>query len=554
MAGNTIKLDEKRLGMILHAFKGKSCAFYAERVENGETSFQGGAVEVLSDDSIGEIPIGTLFGYGSLQKPLFLNVALFRIIEKGLAKDATKRAIMKNSWDRRALKVLNELRKEDKLEPLLEPEERSPTILQMLTHLRAFTSSQQHLIGPDGNFIMCEDTFIQVFGRLTNAEKWDDMPDYYYSNWNFVVAELIIKHATGLSLSEALKELVLKPFELNNTVVDKEAFDLKKGTIAKPFIITPDATSQEVPIQHYLRDDIELAVGGGYSCIKDIAALLRFLMEAYTKEDKLLEKRFFESDDVIKGEDAGSQSFLSGLRVSLDSDAAASDSVERALSGSYYKLGTRHGQSVDVIMKGGTIRGYSCRYYLVPKGRLFVIVLTNSSGIVDPSLHIGQDILQELLGLENHKDIRLEAPKILANQSIVVQSCTAGLLTPLEFIDKEVAGLEAVFTDRMSLGRMDIKRSRTNMLEVEIHDSRSTKRYSTTRMRLLKIANNVLAVAPNPTEAAVDFHTVWRDFALKMEWDGDIVRSLQRIPASSVTDMNNIPEKGYKAKFERDFH
>jgi CubicO group peptidase (beta-lactamase class C family) len=553
MAGNTITIDDKRLGAILHKLKGDSCAFYAERVENGITSFQAGAIKVSSDGRTFGIPVETLFAYASLQKPLFLNIALSKIIDEGMLEDARKRRIMKGSWGRGALKVLNELRKADNLDPLQEPKGHSTTILQLLAHIHAFTSSQQHLIGPEGSFLMCEDTFVQILGRLTDAEERDYVSNYHYSNWNYIVAALIIKHATALSLSEALKKLVLDPFELTNTIVDEAAFDLKQDAIARPFVTTPDATSQEVPIRHYLRDDLELAVGGGYSCVEDIAKLLRFLMEAYTKDNKLVEERFFQSNVVLKGEDSGSQSFLSGLRVSLDSEAAGSESVERALFGNYYKLSMRRGQSVDVIMKAGTVKGYSCRYYIVPKGRLFVVILTNSSGLVDPSLHIGQDILQHLLELDDPKDIGSKVSGILTKQCAIAQFCTAGLLPPLRFSAREINGLEAVYIDEKSLRQVDIRRSGTDALDVKIEDCRSTGRNSTTRMRLLKVADDVLSVAPHATEAAVDFYTIWRDFALEMKWDGGDVRFLHQISASSVTDVKNVPEKGYKAKFTRNF-
>jgi hypothetical protein len=74
---------------------------------------------------------------------------------------------------------------------------------------------------------------------------------------------------------------------------------------------------------------------------------------------------------------------------------------------SAYTLGVGpNGIPLEVIYRSGTVTGYESCFYFMPETKSFVIVLTNTTGLVDTSDHISRLLLQELFEL-NYKPSKL---------------------------------------------------------------------------------------------------------------------------------------------------
>lgn len=535
MAGSDGFVDIKKIGKLLRDLNGHSCAFYAEIHNNGKTTFDQGAIELLANDEQKTIDINTLFAYGSFQKTLFINLALDKIMTGQLVNNVEKRMCVMNAWDRPALTVLNELRRADGDGPLSVPTKPTPTILEVLTHIDAFFYDHKHLFGPDGAVLMCEKTLAELLRQADEAEQPRQRGCYHYSNFNHIIAAMIVCRATDMSLSDALQELVLKNEQgvlgLKKTIISEQMLKDNEYPIAEPYVITQNGTFQATR-RDYFRDDLELAVGGGYSCVRDIAKLLRFYMEALSSKDTVITDRLLSSEVNLKIAGVDCQSSLTGLRIPLNSRAVTSESIEGAFQRSYYDLGKKHGENVDAILKAGTVRGYSSHYFILPRARLFLVVMTNSSGVVDPSLHISLYVLKELLNIRSSADIQAQAPQILVTQRSIATSRTASLSLALDFDASEVTELEASYIDSRISMRMDIViLSGTNKLGVRLANYLSPSK-CTSVMRLVKIAEGTLAVVPEPAETAIDLYVTWPDFVLRFEKIAGSITSLRRLPVT----------------------
>jgi CubicO group peptidase (beta-lactamase class C family) len=541
---------------MLSAQKAHSCAFWAEIVSepnSEESALRDYATADGVDIESTTIGVDSLFALGSGMK-LFINFALYRMMEEWetVLDDTEVQEMMRHAWNEPAFALYNTLRDHRGLSQWVEPRSCTPSVNQLITHSYGFPAHQRGLFGPDGSFLMSEETFGQTFAALVDSHSQAQGGDYNYSNWNTILLGFIIRHATGQPLAEALKSIVLDHCQMNNTVLDPNTFEQKRDKIAHPHVNTLESTCLESLPLNFLDNDAALAVGGGFSCVRDVAQLLKYLLKRAIDRDKIITEKFFQSKDIIKGEKLGRCSFPSGIYASLDSEATGSQSFERFPRSKIYKLGRKDGDSVMAISKAGAVRGYSCHFYMIPLLHLIVAVMTNTSGIADPSHIISQYIIQQIAQLYPQLDnIEQKASKIYTrNQQFLKRE--AACYRPLrDFSSEEQRDLQGRFIEATTRQCIVIQVSEGGQLFAYIEEGCGEQPRQTSRMRLIKIAKNMLAFSPSPQHLAVDAYHAWRNVGLRIRKYGGEIRELVIIDEPAVTGGSNSRVAAFNEVYKR---
>ncbi|KAF2097345.1 hypothetical protein NA57DRAFT_57937 [Rhizodiscina lignyota] len=524
----------------------RNAVCYAEMVdyEGNRTSNDGLPNEplVAGPSPNGTIDENTLFGIGSVQKTI-IATALGFIVEEPttLARLKDDKApkiqdIMKGeeTWSEPAFLILNQLRGIRGKQTLEIPSRISPSLKELLVHVRAFSANQRYLFGPEGTIFMSDEVFERIMRDL--GDKAGDTLGYNssYSNWNYVVAGMIVQETMGTkTLSEALKILVLDELKMSCTVLDLDGFNTKKTGIAEAFIDTVELGCHRVDRPRYFQDTTELSVGGGYSCVEDLAKLLAFLTRKFLMEDW---KEFFRLHGV--GTDTFDYTSTTiGNYGLLDSPVMGMQSFDRTEQAPYL-LGKEEKGSHYVISKAGAVKGYSCHYYIEPNEGIFVIVLTNSSGIIDMSNHIGQYMLQQMLKLKPRVDFVEKVRQIYASrrQFLIDSRNTEPRSDHNGFNLEELSRLAGVYEHRLSQQRIIID-MKNHEAEVYV-DGQSPKHPKRTQeLRMAWIREDTFSVYPVSGECTIDgYGAAW--FGLEFEvqkTQGQISALLARSTSSAGT-------------------
>lgn len=529
------KVIEKILGIPGHT----SCVYYVGVVDDkGAPQFDESHTVNLSPlVSASVVNKNNLFGIGSITKTIIATALGFIVEEPRTLQNQPPdvQRIVEGAWCESAFGVLNRLRLARKLPTLTPPYRLNPSVKELLLHIQAFAPDQRYLFGPEGSFLMSDKVFEEIIADLGNRVDETPTPNASYSNWNYVIAAMIIKDTMGTSLPEALKTLVLEPLGMERTVLDLDEFSEREWEMAEAFIDTIDRGCRRVSRRPcYLRDTTELAVGGGYSCVEDIAKLLKFLFK------KLIKKQWKGFFDAHEFEINTSESWTSvlGNYGPLDSQVVGMQSYDRTGQTGSYQLGKLNGESHDVISKAGAVKGYSCHHYIVPRKGLFVIVLTNSSGIIDTSNHIGQYILQQTLGLEPAVDFVKEARKIYnSRREYLSKSKHTGIRSNYGvFSPDELRSLVGVFKHEMSRQRITISH-KNRKAEIFIDGMSSTDQRRTRSLEMFKVSENTMTLRPLSGETTIDGYDAWFDLEFKIQKEEGRVSALVIESSASQKDV-----------------
>ena len=520
---NKPKIRKNVVEAILTAQKAHSCAFRAEVVSESspeEPVLQDYATaDGVDDESMTTTGADKLFAFGSGMK-LIINFALYRIMEdwKTVLKDDKVKAMMRDAWNKPAFGIYNELRDHRGLPQWREPQHRSPSVIQLMTHSYGFLAHRRGLFGPDGTFLMSEETFGQIFAPLVDRPSNIQVGDFCYSNWNTMLLGFIIRHATGQSLANALKVIVLDYCQMSNTVLDRETFEQNRDKIARPNVSTAISGSKESSIVWFLDDDAALAVGGGFSCVEDMTKLLKSMLKPAMNEVDRIKEKLFHSNVTIIDQGIHRWSFPSGICGPLDSEATGSESFERIPGSKIYKLGRHSGKSLNAISKAGVVRGYACHFYMIPYRKLVVAVMTNTSGIADPSQMVAQYLIQEIVGLDPPLDaFGYKASEIYTRNRNLLKSEATCHRPHLGFSSKEQENLPGRYVETITRQRIVIKRLDHDQLCAYIEEGCERQPRQTSQMKLIKIANDTITFSPFLWNLAVDAYHAWRNFGLQIK-------------------------------------
>lgn len=493
----------------------------------------------------------TLFGFGSFQKTI-IAVAMYRIIEEGagIKEQANKeqaikvQKVMKDAWERLAFEVVNELLEIRGGSTITPPSMKAPTIKQILQHESALAPDQRYLFGPEGSFLMSDDLFKEVITSLIDREHSNEGPHYRYSSWNTILAALIVKLAYGSTLAAALRTTVLDRCEMTNTILSLKEFESGQHDIAEAFTSTfSNPECRRISPPQYFSDTAELAAGGGYSCVQDIAKLLKWILDLLL-DGKSAKSKAFQSS-LVKTEDGDHNSTIFGIKTRLDSLVTGSQSFDHQWQKEVYKLGCFRSENVEAISKAGAIKGYSCHYYLIPTFHMFTIVMTNSSGILDPSNHISQCLIQQLLHLR--PKVRKWGKKIELIQSMKLKDLEpffGSQVVDERLSQNALAEYVGTFTHAQSKQKIIVQRSQDGRIDVFIQGSveprKPTKNLVMTRKPgITRNSDVILALFSEPEDSSIDECDSWKGLELKVVRRGSEVFALEVVRAAPTTPQND---------------
>lgn len=463
-----------------------------------------------SEDEIDKSGAKNIYAIASLTK-ILVNVAYSKLIFQGLYKNKDL------SWDKSACDLFNEVRRAHG-KSLIRRFARDPTILELLLHRNGFAPMNRVLLAPDGTFLMSEEEFLEIAPRLTEdyfrggKQGWCE-----YSNANHIFAGIILEEITGRRLSEIMKEIVFDPLQMTLTVMDKPSLlqlEAAGAIIAEGHRVSGDMT-QLIPIleRKYLTDTVEVAPLGARSCTEDLAKLIRELLMAL---DNVSSK--FQEQEVLyffgpkcDFHDGGKVT-LGGLYCALDSTLSGSESLNKILVPSNefppYTLGRPPNESQShSYYNAGSIDGFTSSMYVSLKRRLFVIVLSNSTGPMDVTDHIARYVLQSVL--------KLAPPVDIINKAIEEGRRASRRVQEYERKDEDLLA----WSDDMK-GLVGTYKSVKHGQELEIlkegHVFLRRKGKSSSQMEA-RVSGSTLRIFPGPEGFGIERWSVWdnRDFRMQ---------------------------------------
>ncbi|KIW05368.1 uncharacterized protein PV09_03884 [Verruconis gallopava] len=550
-------IDRGLIREILTAYQAHSCAIRAEFVSS-KSEFKCFLQDFVTADGIDDRCVTNgaqrLFILGSGMKSL-INFALYRMIEEGgdvFGNDHEVRRLMANAWEADAFGLYNALRKLRKLPAAMVPAKYTPYLCQLMTHTNAFPAFQRGLIALDGTFIMSEDTFCETVANIMDSIPKPSKGKFCYSNWNTLFLAFIIEHATGEPLSQALKRIVLNYCGMNNTCFDLETLRKKEHMIVSPHVTTAESGLLQTDIPSFLDSGAALAIGGGFSCVEDMTRFLQVLHGRVLNGDERFRDIFFRSEDEITDGECIKRSFLGGIFSDLDSEATGSESFERIPGSKVYTLGRYDGQSIAAISKAGAVRGYASHFFIIPKMGMIMSVMTNTSGVADPSLVVSQFIIQSVLGLKPAiRFSRQMMAEIFKEKQSILKSDTRCHQADKGFSSQECKELQGEYVETLTRRHLIIEQAGQNTLRAYMKESSRSTSIQTTKMKLIKIAENVVTFLPELSNVAIDTYHSWKlvEFQVKRSREGKIY-ALDRADITSSPKLRSTWYNDFNESFK----
>ncbi|KAI9783648.1 MAG: hypothetical protein M1839_003496 [Geoglossum umbratile] len=313
----------------------------------------------------------------------------------------------------------------------------SVTIMSLLLHMSGLPSLTDLILGPDGHVWATRERLLSVVNSTPEYGEVGSSGDaklrVEYSNSGYILAGFLIdRFSSQGSVGLFLKERLFEPLGMDSTITHCAA---SHSGIAAPHVVTADRASMPIPHKNYSEDTVAFSAMGIYSCTKDLAIFFEALLSAYANGSQ--EPRSPLSADVAQtvlgpyiasyhnGDSKGDVGYGLGVchTTSLQSSAVGMFSLNRIVSpglcgidGFRLRGGLGNSQE-EIFCHGGAITGYESVFYLMPKTRSFIVVLTNATGLGDASDFISRLLLQNLFDLELERSI-LEISNLCADERL----------------------------------------------------------------------------------------------------------------------------------------
>jgi CubicO group peptidase (beta-lactamase class C family) len=389
----------------------------------------------------------SIYAIGSLTK-LLIAVLISTIVDKlsysNEPEDEPYRKLRKSypdPWNTTFTKLFNTFsgRKMSSLP-------KNPTLRYVLLHVNSLPPMNWILLAPDGTSTISTKEFLDVAPRLAEAAYRDgEGNNIEYSNGNYILIGLLIQAIAPPedTLQKLMKKHIFKPLGMNRTYMNRS--DLGDVLYARPHVVSTNGRRPLIHLPGFRADAIVNFAMGAFSCTRDIAILLRNLLASLDGDEAMFKKDFVLRllQPQVKFDEAESDTqTLCGIHTTLDTSTPGSRSINRLITPtkycSTYRLGVRDGKDVAQVpayYMTGAVHGYASCFYLMPKHRTFVIVLTDTSGRIDSSDHISRFILQDIFDLKRtslqigllgtkllNKNLDLQASDLTAKVDIINMS------------------------------------------------------------------------------------------------------------------------------------
>jgi CubicO group peptidase (beta-lactamase class C family) len=352
----------------------------------------------------------TIYAIGSLTKLLvavILTIIVDRLSLSNEPEDELYRRLRRSGrdpWETKFTILFNEFSKQ-KMTSL----PRDPTLRHVLIHFNSLPPMNFILLAPDGTSLLSAKEFIEVAPHLARAAH-DTQGDNYieYSNGNYILIGLLINAiAPQHTLQELMTTYIFQPLGMTHTYMNST--DLGDVRYARPHVVSTSGRQELVHIPSYSVHAIVSPAMAAWSCIRDLAILLREFLQILGGKESILTRDsvlcLLKPDGILDETDPeSSRQTPCGIHTTLSSLMPGSKSINRLITPtkvcSTYRLGLRKKTEIYAYYMAGAVTGYASCFYFIPTRKVFVIVLTNTSGLTDASDHISRYILQDILDLK----------------------------------------------------------------------------------------------------------------------------------------------------------
>jgi CubicO group peptidase (beta-lactamase class C family) len=364
-----------------------------------------------------------LFRMASLFK-VFIASGLILMIDK-LSADQTPGNCyrkLKGVWDRPFAEVFDEVA-EDKY-PKLGSLPGNPTVEQLLVHFNGLDNLNHLLVAVDGTPLSSSHVFlnfISEYTKDTGGQHKERKERVLYSNANYILLALLID-AASRSLQDFLERYIFQPFKMTRTFLRTEKLHSQsESTQRQSYVVSSDRRRRVFRPDQVLglTDIVDIAWLGPYTSATDLDLFFGGIMSALDGEatdlfDKAAAVSLCRGWAAFDGETGYTRC---GLYTNLRTQWLGSHSLNRLLSPksnlTTYVLDGRASDKAEdcVFYLSGTATGWGHTAYFIPDKRIFVVVLTNTSGPLDASDLISRLCLQEILDLRPSKNLARHTEK-----------------------------------------------------------------------------------------------------------------------------------------------
>jgi CubicO group peptidase (beta-lactamase class C family) len=373
------------------------------------TSTTGEAEHIATDNDEHVFAVASLF-------KIFIAAGAFLMMDKlSTSSDPTNPyRNLRRAWDKPFTTLFNEYSKDFQLQPL----PGNPTLLQLLVHFKGICNINHLLLSPDGTPLQSKEDFFKSIPQYAQDTCGQDNVDegwFEYSNANYILIALFIEAVSKMPLCDFLKIHIFEPLEMRHTYLSVEDLSsVPAERQARPHVVSSNGYRRVIVFDKIpgLADTVELAALGPYMSAADLGlwfGALNLALEGTPTAfvDKGFVHSLFRGKSGIGGEKYEYRP--GGLYTTLDTRYSGSHSLNRLISpdsdSSMHTMGrTSDGKEVAVYYLAGSSTGWGCTAYFVPDKRVFVIVLTNTSGPLDASDIISRLCLQEIFDLRPSKE------------------------------------------------------------------------------------------------------------------------------------------------------
>jgi CubicO group peptidase (beta-lactamase class C family) len=352
-----------------------------------------------------------LFQIASLFK-VFIASGVILMIDK-LSADQTptnRYRMLKGAWDRPFAEVFNKVAESRGLKLGSLPG--NPTVEQLLVHFNGVDNINHLLLAVDGTPLPSSRVFldfISEYTKDTGGQHKENNERVLYSNANYILLALLVDAASG-SLQEFLEMHIFQTFKMTRTFLRVDKLRSQSETMQRQSYVVSSDRRRRVfrPDQVLgLTDIVDIALLGPYTSATDLELFFGGIMSALDDHaiglfDKAAATSLCRGWAGFDGETGYKRC---GLYTDLKTTWPGSHSLNRLLSPkSNLTTHVLDGGASDkaenrVFYLSGTATGWGHTAYFIPDKRIFVGVLTNTSGPLDASDLISRLCLQEILDL-----------------------------------------------------------------------------------------------------------------------------------------------------------
>ena len=316
-----------------------------------------------------------------------------------LLKDPTFRRTHDVTSETSACDLYNEKRDKRKSPEMRIPGD--PSILDLVNHVNGFPGMNKYLIAPDGKPLLSEtEEFLRAADQIGKDEYKDRKESTFeYSNANYSFLGILLELLTGKELWLLVKEMVFDKLGMTDTTFGVEYPKERERVFVDGVRVSANGIRSTVNGFSHLNSIVQYAPLGLRSSQRDLAI---FNHEILLGLDGV--SRLGLSEDDVQKLFYGEPMAPFGHFIQLGQQTYSESPNTYLLPEQYrpYQLGKpkiQDGGMALAFRKAGYVDGFGCNVIFMPSRRVSIVVLGNTTGPIDTTLHVSNLVLQEALRL-----------------------------------------------------------------------------------------------------------------------------------------------------------